>query len=347
MRVLQIGAGSMGTRRMRDLSALERPGDPIEIRLLDERADRRERARQQFGAVAVGDLAEGLAFDPDVLIVSTPPHQHTEFVSAALDQGCSVFCEADIWPYGIDRVRRAVEQHPGLVAAPSATLRFHPVVREVARIVADEIGAVHAFGYLLSVDAAGWHPGEGVEYYARHRATAPAREMTAFELIALQQLFGPAARVSGLVLQRGSLDARSAEAGAEDTYALQYRTVDGAAGQLTVVMAAPQVARRGWIVGDRGTVHFDLLAGTVERSLPGVAEDDRVISEWSRLEEVYREEIGTFVAAVDGPTTWPYDYAESALVCATLAAAESSMRTGRAEQVYAGLAPGPLPDTDR
>lgn len=340
MRVLQIGAGSMGTRRMRDLSALGRGTDAFDIRLLDNRADRRASAAERFGIAGVADLDAAWAFNPDAVVVSTPPHLHVEYVTAALERGLHVFCEADIWPFDVGVVRRAQAQHAGLVAAPSATLRFQPVVREVARIVRDEMGTVHAFGYVLSVDAPSWHPGEGPEYYARHRATAPAREMTAFELIALQQIVGPARAVSGLVTRRGALDAET-----EDTFALQYLTESGAAGQLTVVMAAPEVARRGWVAADAGVLHFDLLSGTIERRRPDGTLDSRFVCDWSAtLEDVYLDEISTFVAAIEGRALWPYSYAESALVCATLAAAETSALTGRIEPVYEGLAPAPLPD---
>jgi predicted dehydrogenase len=341
MRVLQIGGGSMGTRRMRDLHELPHGTDPITIQLLDARDDRRAAAAERFGVRGVATMAEALAFEPDVFVISTPPHLHQEFVTVALDLGKHVFCEADIWPFDAAAVHRAQAQHPGLIAAPSATLRFQPVIREVARIVAAELGTLHAFGYVLSVDAPGWHPGEGAEYYARHRPTAPAREMTAFELIALQDLFGPAATVSGLVHRRGSLGTDI-----EDTFSLQYRTEAGAAGQLTVLMAPPQAARRGWAAGDNGLVYFDLLTGVVDRQLPALdLTDSRKICDWAgTIEQVYLDEISTFVSATEGTVRWPYSYSESALVCGTLAAAELSMVNGSIERVRADLVPAAVPD---
>jgi predicted dehydrogenase len=341
MRILQIGGGSMGTRRMRDLHGLDQADSPTSIWLLDAREDRRAAAHDRFGIPGVANLDQALALEPDAFVISTPPHLHQQFVSTALESGKHVFCEADIWPFDVGVVERAQAAHPGLVAAPSATLRFQPVVREVARIVAEELGQLHAFGYVLSVDAASWHPGEGSEYYARHRSTAPAREMTAFELIALQHIFGPAASVSGLVQQRGS---RASDT--EDTFSLQYRTESGAAGQLTVLMASPQVARRGWAAGENGMVHFDLLTGIVDRQLPGSGLDDsRKICDWAgTLEAVYLDEISTFVAAVAGTAVWPYSYRESQLVCGTLAAAELSTMTGNVEAVRSDLAPAAVPD---
>lgn len=342
MRILQIGGGSMGSRRMRDLHGRLFRGEPIDVRLWDTRSDRRRAAEARFGVASFRDFEEALAWRPEAMVVSTPPDRHADLVSTAVRAGLHVFSEADIWPAGPE-IGLAADQ-AGVIAAPSATLLFQPVIAEVRRIVATELGTVHGFGYLLSVDAPSWHPGEGSEYYARHRATAPAREMTAFELIALQGILGHATSVSGIVTTRGSLPQD-----AEDTYCLQYRTTTGAAGQLTVLMACPQVVRQGWVAGEAGFVSFDLMAGTVRRQFPGSdVFDERKICDWAAtLESVYLDEITTFLGAIDGTAVWPYSLQDSALVCGTLAAAETSAITGRVEPVRVNVPPAPLPDGSR
>lgn len=335
MRILQVGGGSMGTRRMRDVH--QRPG--VELLLLDERPDRREAALNRFGVRGTGSLDEAIAFDAAAMVISTPPDRHAKLVDLALDSERHFFCEADIWPHDPDRVESVVRR-TGLVAAPSATLLFQPLVREVRRIITDELGRVHSAGYVLSVDAPSWHPSEGPEYYARHRATAPAREMVAFELIALQAMFGQPVKVAGNVMTRSKLPA-----GFEDTYNLQYVAGSGAVVQLTVLMGCPQTTRHGWIAGDHGVVRFDLLAGTVQRQLPAIGVNDvRTICGWGEtLEGVYLEEITTFLDVVDGRGMWPYTYRDSNGVCGALAAAELSMLTGGFETVRPGLQPGQIP----
>jgi predicted dehydrogenase len=338
MRIVQMGGGSMGSRRMRDLHGRTFDGEVIEVKLWDARLDRREAAMSRFGVGSFERLDEALAWQPDAVVVSTPPDQHADLVRMAVRAGSHVFSEADIWPAGDAVADEAAAA--GLLAAPSATLLFQPVVREVARIVASELGTVHSFGYVLSVNERDWHPGEGSEYYARHRPTAPAREMTAFELIALQHLVGHAAAVDGIVTRRGKLTNDG-----DDTYCLQYRTATGAAGQLVVLMAPPQVLRQGWIAGDAGVVRFDLAAGTVRRDFPGSVCDERLIADWGgTLEATYRDEITTFLRAIGGAAVWPYSLHDSSLVCGTLAAAEISSLTGRTQQVRADLAPALLPD---
>jgi predicted dehydrogenase len=339
MRIVQFGGGSMGSRRMRDLQGRTFRGESVEVRLWDGRSDRRAAAGRRFGVESFERMEDAFAWEPDAVIVSTPPDQHASLVRMAVQAGRHVFSEADIWPAGADLARLA--ERNGVIAAPSATLLFHPVIRETKRIIDAELGAVHSFGYVLSVNEREWHPGEGPEYYARHRSTAPAREMTAFELIPLQGLVGHATSVAGIVARRGHLTHE-----AEDTYCLQYRTGSGAAGQLTVLMAPPQVVRRGWIAGEAGIVSLDLLAGTVRRELPiaGI-HDERMICDWAAtLESVYHEEITAFLAAIDGTADWPYTLDDSARVCGTLAAAEISALTHRIEPVSAGQSPAAVPD---
>jgi len=70
IRILQIGGGSMGTRRMRDMSKR----NDVMVALLDGRADRRDRARERFGLQTFDTLDAALAWSPQALSISTPPN---------------------------------------------------------------------------------------------------------------------------------------------------------------------------------------------------------------------------------------------------------------------------------
>ncbi len=329
MRILQIGAGSMGTRRLRDLHQRQ----DVELTLLDQRPDRLAAAASRFGVAVTASLEEAMSTEPEALIISTPPDQHADYIRLALETGVHFFCEADIWTYDHQAIADSSRRN-GKVAAPSCTLRFHPFVQELRSVVADQLGSLHCYGYLLSVDAPGWHPGEGAEYYARHEATAPAREMVPFELIALHDIFGPAVAVAGRVTRRGLLDVPG-----PDSFSLQMQLQGGATGQLSVIMASPRTARQGWAAGDSGVLRFDLLAGTLQ-----VNEQTRQVCDWrEQYEPMYAREMSAFLSAVRGEAPWPYDYASAADVCATLAAAERSMLSGRVEAVDPSRQPAALP----
>lgn len=335
-RILQIGAGSMGTRRLRDLG---RRSD-LEIVLFDPRADRRRRAEQQFGVRSFDDLGKAVAWEPEAVIISTPPDTHLELVEFALEKGLHHFCEASLWVHDYQRVQ-AISEEKGLISAPSCTFHFLPLAGELRRIVAEDIGSLHAYHMCLSTYLPTWHPGEGVEYYARNRSTSGGREMVPFELMFLNEVFGAPLDVAGTVTRRGAPEIDS-----EDTWSLQMRIDNGATGQLVVLMGCQQLCRRGWFAGTHGVVDFDVITGDVCRNLPGSGINDvrnlgalKVI-----LEAVYAEEIDTFVDVLHGESVWPHDYKASALRSAALAAAERSARSGRVEPVDPARQPGLTPD---
>lgn len=337
LRVLQIGAGAMGTRRLRDLSAR----DDVEVRLFDRRDDRRRRAVERFGVETVKTLDQGLAWRPDALVISTPPDAHEPFIEVALEHGIHHFCEENIWTHD-HRVVDRVSRERNLVSAPSCSFHFLPIIQELERVVRHELGGLHGYQMLLSTYLPNWHPDEGPEFYARQRSTAAAREMVPFELVWLNRVFGAPTHVIGSVKTSGRLGNSS-----EDTWSLQLDVGKGI-GQLIVGHASPHDHRSGMAIGTNGYVAFDVFAGTMTRELPelGITDTRYVGSQAADLETAYATEIATFVDAVRG-AAWPHDYLASSIATGALAAAESSAITGRRTVVDPNVQPAPLPGHSR
>jgi predicted dehydrogenase len=331
LKVLQIAAGSMGTRRLRDLSARA----DVELALFEPAAPRRERAAANFGVTTFAELEPALAWGAQALSISTPPHRHEPFVKLALDRGLHHFCEADIWTPPLEPIERAIREKR-LVAAPSCSLHFLPVVRQLKRVVREELGRLHAYQMVLNTYQPDWHPGEGPDYYARQRNTAAGREMVPFELLWLDEVFGAAVEAAGTVTRAGSL-----QGGPEDTWSVQMKLESGAAGQLMVLMGCPGALRHGWCFGEAGQVQFDLFSGDIWRTFrAGDVDDGQNYGQMKQvLEQAYAEEIGAFVEAVTKGAVWPQSYRQASAATATLAAAERSARTGRREDVILDLQP--------
>src|SRR6185437_14016472 len=89
MKVLVIGAGSMGRRRLRDLSYL----NPGGVLLLEPVSERCTQVAKAFNVPGYSSLDDALAENPDALAVSTPPALHEAYVRAAVDRGKHVFAE--------------------------------------------------------------------------------------------------------------------------------------------------------------------------------------------------------------------------------------------------------------
>lgn len=331
LRVLQIGAGSMGMRRLRDLAGRE----DVALALFDSRADRRQIAQGKHPRVETfAALDPALAWKPEALCISTPPHRHEEYVRLALELGLHHFSEANIWTTAPAEVE-AISKQKRLVSAPSCSLHFLPIVKEIARVVRDELGSLHGYQMALNTYMPDWHPGEGAEYYARNRNTAAGREMVPFELLWLNEVFGPPASVCGSVTRGGVLPGV-----VEDTWSLQMELSQGGSGQLIVLMGCPGALRQGWCFGDSGQVFFDLFSGDVRRDFRGKTTDTRNLGAMKDvLEATYRAEITAFVDAVQGKSPWPGSYQQSAWATATLAAAEASSASGVRQVVDLSIQP--------
>ena len=317
LKILQLGAGSMGTRRVRDLA--RRTG--VEVRLFDARADRREAARAKFGIKPFETLEAALDWAPDALVISTPPGTKGPFVELALERRKHHFVEADIWSYGVaDRVART----DGVISAPSLTFHFLPVVKALREILPEALGSLLSYQFLLAGDMALWHPAEGVEYYGRHRDTAPAREMVPFELAWLAEIFGPAKNVAGNFARFSPRDDAF-----EDTWSLLMQLVRGGTGQLTVTMACPQDRRCGSACGVNGAATWDINQGEITvNPCTGRERVHQFGKIASVIEAAYAAEINGFVDAIQGSPLWPHAYAEYQHAIATLAAAEASALAG-------------------
>ncbi len=332
LKIVQIGSGSMGMRRLRDLSGRR----DVELALFDSREDRRQRVKDQFGIPVFDQLEAAMdEFSPQAMTISTPPDQHDQYVQLALDRGLHHFCEADIWPSLLNKVEQASKKG-SVVCAPSNSLHFLPIVEELKSLVRGQLGHLHGYQMALSTCVSNWHPGEGMEYYARHRDTSAGREMVPFELLWLNEVFGTPRQVSGLITCGGKSPGLR-----EDTWSLQMRLENGAAGQLQVLMSPPTILRCGSCFGDAGQARFDLLSGKLWRQLRNPDIDDcRDFGALKDvLEQAYRCETDAFVDASLGRAEWPHSYHASAMATATLAAAERSATTGTVQSVQEEVQP--------
>jgi predicted dehydrogenase len=337
LKILQIGAGSMGSRRLRDLAGRS----DVECAVFDARADRRSRSAQQFGVRTFEEFDAALGWEPDALVISSPPDQHERYVSVALELGLHHFSEANIWTPNVDSILN-LSDAKRLISAPSCSLHFLGVIRELKRIVADELGSLHAYQMSLSTYMPSWHPQENLEYYARHRATSAGREMVPFELLWLNDVFGKPENASGRVARRGELAGMQ-----EDVWSLQLHLQSGATGQLIVTMGSVRDCREGMAIGTHGVIRFNIVTGAITREIGIDAQQQTHLfggtADRAALERAYFEEINCFIDAIQGHATWPLGYDFSSLATASLAACESSAISGKIEPVRSSLQPALVP----
>lgn len=203
MKILIIGLGSMGKRRIRNLKAL----NLTEIQGFDQRVDRRKEAESLYGITTYSTIEYALQNKFDAFVISVPPNVHHIYMKLAVEQQIPFFVEASVVDDDMDLIIRDVEQNE-LLAAPSSTMIFHPAIKKIMEFVTKgSLGQVTNVIYHSGQYLPDWHTYESVkEFYVSNKATGGAREIVPFELTWLVKLFGFPKAVAGMYKKTISIE---------------------------------------------------------------------------------------------------------------------------------------------
>jgi predicted dehydrogenase len=219
MRFLIIGLGSMGKRRIRCLQALGHQ----EILGCDVREDRREEATRLYGIATVASLDDVPTTTVDAIIISTPPDKHNPFIKFAIERVTPAFIEASVILEGLEEIL-ATSQEKGVPLFPSCTLRFHPAIADIKRIVTSgAYGRMTNFSYHCGQYLPDWHPWEDIrDFYVSRKETGACREIVPFELTWIVDILGDPDEVTGFY-------GKTMEMGVDidDTYAMTLKFKKG------------------------------------------------------------------------------------------------------------------------
>jgi predicted dehydrogenase len=331
MRILVVGLGSMGRRRLRNLTHL----GGVELAGLEPGDERRAEVAAEFGIPAFASLDQALqSFRPQALVISTPPDRHTEYAVEAARHGLHFFTEASVVP-GDTAELIGIAREAGVVGAPSCTMRFHPGVQRMReRIEAGAIGkpllVTHHVGQYLP----DWHPWEDYRtYYVAKRETGAAREIVPFELNWMAYLFGPVTAVAGMKSKLSSL-----EVDIDDVYSALVGFESGVQANLVIEVISRPAIRRARIVGEAGTLIWDWNERRVEEWSAATGawtiHDDPPPVEgpggsWV-AENMYIEEMRGYLRAIaEGAEAYPFSLEEDHALLEALAQIERSSDDGR------------------
>ena len=340
MRVLVVGLGSMGKRRVRDLVRLE--AGPVAG--FDPREDRRTEARERYGIDVYTDFDEALTrHEPDAVVVSTPPDRHKEYALASVSRGLHTFTELNLDPSVVDALI-AAHRGPGIVIAPSATMRLHPaIVRMRSLLEGRAFGPALVFTYHTGQWLPDWHPWEDYrDFFASRAATGACREILAIELSWLVWLFGP---VDAVQAQRAKLS--SLDADIDDVYQVILEFRSRVLGHVLVDAIARPAVRFFRMCAEGGTIEWDAGSGSLRRydvaSAAWQSETEQSAGlepDTAGRESMYLSEMRDFLGACRGDAPYAYGLEEERDVLRVLTAIDDSAGEGRRVLIARRPAPG-------
>lgn len=288
MNFLIVGLGSMGKRRIRCLKAL---GYEInDIVGFDVREDRRKEAEQKYGIKTYSDIENALGVEkPSAFIISVPPDLHHIYMKTAIEKGINFFVEASVVDTDMDIIKEKL-RNTDIVAAPSATLLFHPAIKVISEIIKNgQLGKTSNIIFHSGQYLPDWHTYEKVgEYYVSNPATGGAREIVPFELTWLMNLFGFPERVCGNV--RKTIVIEGAEK-IDDTYNFLFDYKDFMT-TITIDVVSRYATRRLLINGDQKQLIWDWNLNNVQLYDPLINQWEIISYEMKSAESGYNLNIG-------------------------------------------------------
>jgi predicted dehydrogenase len=257
LRVLVVGAGSIGERHIRALSQIE----GVSISLVDPRQERAQQIADRYGCMSWFSDIGAVPFESfDAAVIATPAASHVQIATLCSERGIHVLVEKPLSATlaGTDHLTALCEEKR-LTAAVGYVLRFQPAIMKLRDLVLDG-----SLGQLLSVQSVCTHylpasrPDYRQTYYGSVNAAAGVILDLSHELNYLQWIFGEL-RLEGC--RRVSVaELNIADEGIAD---LWLRSRSGMLAQIHLHAADRDNRRECHIAGSRATAAANLLTGDI------------------------------------------------------------------------------------
>lgn len=157
MKLLLVGAGSIGTRHLKNLLQL----GVRDVEVCEPSTESRRRLADWFTGPVHEKLSSALKSKPDAALITTPTHLHTPAAIECAKAGCHLFIEKPLSHEmkNLDRLRKLINGKQ-LICLVGCNMRFHPGLTLLKRCIeGDRIGKVWGvrmqFGHYLP----NWRPG--------------------------------------------------------------------------------------------------------------------------------------------------------------------------------------------
>lgn len=295
MKVLIVGAGSVGKRHLQNFRALGVPA----FGMVDTREDRRQEAAQEPGVVAVhADLGAALAESYDVVVVCAPTASHVPIGQLSLEAGAHVLMEKPL-SHTDDGVSAllSLARARNRVLMVGYTYRFWPALIRLKQLL--EQGAI---GRVLFVDLnfsqylPDWHPWEDYRswFMSKREQGGGALLDESHAIDMARWLFG---EIQDVFCHSGNLS--SLEMTADDYAHLLVTFQSGAKASIHLDVFGRRPRRALDVSGEAGNISCDVSKGelTVYR---GDRDSSEVIACSSERNDMFMAEASHFLECIAG-----------------------------------------------
>lgn len=300
MRIIVVGLGSMGKRRVR---LLGNNFAEHQVAGVDQSESRRLETVEKFSIQVFADLMEGIReFQPEAAFICTPPLLHGKLANICLEHGLHVFTELNLVSDLYD-VNLKIAREKGLTLFLSSTGLYRKETQFLRKAVAEYPGKLF-YNYHVGQYLPLWHPWESYkDFFVGDKRTNGCREFLAINLPWILKTFGPVKDFHVIKSKVTGLDIEY-----EDCYIINLVHENGTIGSITVDVVAREAISSIYVAGENFLITWDGKVNNIKQldtasgtwktveSYPTV---DRLAGYNANIiENAYTEEISVFLGTI-------------------------------------------------
>lgn len=312
MKVIIIGLGSMGKRRIRLL--LEHQG--ITIFGIDSNPGRCQEVIEKFGIRCFSSISEAVSLEQiDAAMICTSPLSHAGIIKECLSNNLHVFTEINLVSDGY-KENMALAKSKGLVLFLSSTFLYQSeTLKIIERVKSSNVSKLN-YLYHVGQYLPDWHPWESYNnYFIGNPRTNGCREILTIDLPWIVTAFGDIKSVQVLKSKNSNLNIEY-----NDNYLIMLEHESGAKGVFAVDVVARKAVRHFEVYGEDLYVTWEGTPETLIEFSFDEKEDIQLllgettdhIEGYSNLidENPYRDEIKAFLDAISDGRQPRWDFAK-------------------------------------
>ena len=301
MKIIVIGLGSMGKRRIRLLFEHK----DIELFGIDSQQNRCEEVKEKFGIKCYASIAEAVeSVHPDAAVISTSPLSHAAIIKECLKSNLHVFTEINLVSDGYEENMKLAKEKELTLFLSSTFLYQAETLKIIEKVKSANVSKLN-YIYHVGQYLPDWHPWESYNnYFIGNPRTNGCREILTIDLPWIVTAFGDIKSVQVMKSKNSELNIDY-----NDNYIILLEHESGAKGVFAADVVTRKAVRHFEVYGENLLVTWDGTPETLmgydldKKEDVSLLEDTTTehIEGYSNLidENPYRDELNAFLAAVN------------------------------------------------
>lgn len=249
MKIVVIGLGSMGKRRIRLLKKYDKE---LQISGVDLNEGRRKDCENIFNIETFVDLADiENVKNYDCVFVCTAPLTHHKIITRCLEIGLHVFTELNLVDDGYEKNIQLAKNHERVLFL-SSTFLYREEIQKIKALTFQNKKPLN-YTYHVGQYLPDWHPWENYQdYFVSEKRTNACREIMAIELPWIVDAFGEIIKINVIKSKISNL-----EIDYPDSYMITLQHGTGCQGTLIVDVVSRKAVRNLEVFGENLYLQWD------------------------------------------------------------------------------------------